>query len=182
MTNKERVLWITRTAIFMAMLLVMQWATRPLGQYVTGSLVNLILIVSVMLGGLWSGVTVALLSPLFAFMVGIGPAMPPVIPVVMLGNLSIVLVWHFIAGRAKNASAPRYIIAVIAGAVVKFLVLYTGIVKILLPFILNLPEKQTAVLSASFSFPQLFTALIGGTIAAVIIPLLKRGIKQPAGA
>ena len=33
-------------------------------------------------------------------------------------------------------------------------------------------------LPATFSFPQLFTALIGGAIALVIVPLLKKALKK----
>lgn len=177
MKNHERVLWITRTAIFIALLILAQTFSKPLGQYVTGSLVNLILIVSVMFGGLLSGVTVALLSPVFAFLLGIGPALPPVLPFVMLGNLALVLVWHFVAGRGARQNKPLFMgVALVAGAVTKFLVLYLGIVQLVVGVLLQLPEQQAAVLSASFSFPQLVTALIGGVAAMLVLPLLQRAL------
>lgn len=183
MTNKERVLWITRTAIFIALLVVFQGISKPLGQYVTGSLVNLVLVLAVMLGGLWSGVTVAALSPVFAFLVGIGPAMIQVIPFVMLGNLVLVLVWYFVTkGAPAGKIGPRHLIALVAGAVAKFLVLYLGVVKVAIPMLLNLQPPQVAVLSASFSFPQLITAGIGGAVALVLLPLLQRAMKPAATA
>ncbi|MGD9559545.1 MAG: ECF transporter S component [Oscillospiraceae bacterium] len=182
MDTRSRILWITRTAIFIALLIAIQAVTQPLGQYVTGSLVNLILILSTLLGGLFSGVTVALLSPVFAFLLGIGPAMPPVVPVIMLGNLVLVLAWHFIAGKAEGKKMlAMYPVALVVGAVVKFLVLYLGIVQLVLPFILKLPEGPTAVLTASFSYPQLITAALGGLAACLIAPPLKRILtKSPA--
>lgn len=181
MSSKDRILWITRTAIFIALLIVAQWVSKPLGQYVTGSLVNLVLILSVMLGGLWAGVTVALLSPVFAFLLGIGPAMFPVIPVVMLGNLTLVLAWHFVAGKAFKAGnmLPRGAIALVVGAAAKFLVLYLGIVQLVVPVILKLPQPQAGVLSAIFSFPQLVTAGVGGAVALLVLPLLRRAVKAP---
>ena len=181
MDNKTRILWITRTAIFVALLVALQGITKPFGQYVTGSVVNLLLIVSVMVGGLWSGVTVAMLSPVFAFLVGIGPALVPLLPFIMVGNLSLVLVWHFVAGSAPaNKLVARGAIALVAGAVVKFLVLYLGVVQLAVPLLLKLPEKQAMMISASFSFPQLITAAIGGAAALVALPVLRMATKKPA--
>ena len=68
-----------------------------MGQYVTGSLVNLILIASGLMCGLWGGLAVAVLSPICAFFIGIGPAFPQVVPAVALGNAVLVLLWVLIA-------------------------------------------------------------------------------------
>lgn len=172
--NKNKLLWITKTAIFIALLVVLQWVTKPLSTYVTGSAVNFILIASVLLAGLSSGITVALLSPFFAFLVGIGPAFPAFLPVIALGNAAIVLVWHFVASKGGYV---KYVIALVSGAALKFAVLYLGIVKILIPT-LSLPEAKAAVLSASFSYPQLITVAIGGVIAIAAVPLIRRAIKN----
>ena len=155
---------LCRTAIFLALLIAVQFVTRSMGQYVTGSLVNLILIASGLMCGLWGGLAVAVLSPICAFFIGIGPAFPQVVPAVALGNAVLVLLWVLIAG-AKNAPIARQAIALVVAAVAKFLTLYLVIVKWLVPMVLTLNEKQMAVLSASFSFPQLITAVIGGVLA-----------------
>lgn len=39
----KKTLWITETAVMIALLVALQWATKPLGQFVTGSCVNLVL-------------------------------------------------------------------------------------------------------------------------------------------
>ena len=114
---------LCRTAIFLALLVAVQFVTRSMGQYVTGSLVNLILIASGLLCGLWGGLAVALLSPVCAFLIGIGPAFPQIVPAIMLGNAVIVLVWHLIAG-GQNTRLPGYLLAAAAGALAKFAVLY----------------------------------------------------------
>lgn len=173
MDNKKRILWITRTAVFIALLVALQAVTRPLGQYVTGSVVNLILILSVMLGGLASGITVAVLSPLFAFILGIGPQIFPVVPFIMLGNLALVLVWHFVAGKAKPFSTANNILAAVLSSIVKFGVLYLGVVIIAVP-LFGLP----AAMQVMFSFPQLITAAIGGTVAILMLPLLGRVLQK----
>jgi hypothetical protein len=66
--------------------------------------------------------------------------------------------------------------AAVTGAVCKFLTLYVGIVMVAVPLLLNLPEPQAAVISNMFSVPQLFTALIGGGIAVIILPVLEKAI------
>jgi len=175
--TKKTILWITRTAIFIALLVVVQYVTSAAGQYVTGSLVNLILIAAAILAGLWAGITVAVLSPVFAFLLGIGPKLLPIVPFIMLGNLSIVLVWHLIAGR-PGAKHPAYFAAMAAGAVVKFLVLYVGITQFLVPHVLDLAAAQAAAMSAMFSLPQLVTAAVGGVLACLILPPLRKALKK----
>jgi len=176
--NNRTVLWITRTAVFIALLIVAQLATASLGNtLITGSLVNLILIVAVMTSGLACGSTAAVISPVLARLIGIGPSWI-LIPFIMVGNFILVLIWHLIGNRKTAPRIVSYIIALIIGAVAKFLFLYIGIVKIAVPFILKLPAKKAAVISASFSFPQLITASIGGVLAIIILPVLKKAFSE----
>ena len=90
-TAGRQALWITETAAMTALLIVLQIATKAAGQYVTGTCVNAVLAVSVLTVGLWSAVAVALLSPFFAFLLGIGPQLLPIVPSIALGNLVFVL-------------------------------------------------------------------------------------------
>ena len=178
MDNKKRIRWITRTAIFVALLVVVQAATASLGNtIVTGSLVNLLLIVSGMTCGTGSGLTVAVLSPVLAKLIGIGPLWS-LIPFIMLGNAVLVLVWRWLGNKNIGGQTVSYIIALVCGAVAKFLVLYLGIVKIAVPLLLNLPEKQAAVISGMFSIPQLITASIGGVLALLLLPALKKMLNK----
>jgi len=164
----KKTLWITETAVMIALLVALQWATKPLGQFVTGSCVNLVLGVSVLVGGLWCGLTVALVSPFFAFLLGIGPAFLPIVPMVAVGNMVLVVILHLLASRDKIAA--RSYLAVAVGAVTKFLALWLLIVK--------LAEKQVAAISASFSWPQLVTAAIGGVLAVTIAPLIRKALRS----
>ena len=67
----------------------------------------------------------------------------------------------------------------------KFAVLYTGVIflicgvfsKALLEAGLLKPP-MLKVLPATFSWPQLFTALIGGGIALLIVPILRRALRK----
>ena len=179
MDNKRKILWITRTAVFIALLIVLQAATAPLGNIlITGSIVNLLLIVSVMTCGFASGLTVAAVSPVMAKLLGIGPLWA-LIPFIALGNIVLVLLWHFIGNRSFGGKKfAGYVVALIISAISKFLTLYIGIVQIAIPMFLGLPEQQAKVISNMFSIPQLFTALIGGAIATVLIPTLQKAIGE----
>ena len=130
----KKTLWITETAVMIALLVALQWATKPLGQFVTGSCVNLVLGVSVL-----------------------------------------VVILHLLASRDKIAT--RSYLAVAVGAVTKFLTLWLLIVKLVLPT-LGLAEKQVAAISASFSWPQLVTAAIGGVLAVTIAPLIRKALRS----
>ena len=178
MNIKSKILWITRTAVFVALLVVLQAATAPLGNiFVTGSIVNLLLISSVMTSGIASGLSVAAASPVMAKLLGIGPLWS-IIPFIVVGNITLVLLWHFIGNRKMKRKHAAYIVALICAAVSKYLVLYVGIVRIAIPVFLGLPERQAAVISAMFSIPQLVTALVGGTLAVALLPSLKKAIGE----
>lgn len=173
---KKKTLWIAETAVMIALLVALQGLTKPAGQFVTGSCVNLILGVSTLVGGLWCGLTVALLSPFFAFLLGIGPALIQIVPAIAVGNIVLVLVLWLICRKAKKLSALSYGGAV-AASVCKFAVLYALVVLLLLP-LLGLPEKQVAMMSAMFSWPQLVTALIGSFLAVTISPAIRKALHR----
>jgi hypothetical protein len=175
--NKGKILWLTRTSLYIAPSIVSQAATAPLGNtLITGSIVNMMLIVSVITCGLASGLSVAVCSQIFATLLGIGPQMPPLIPFIIAGNVTIILIWHFVCKmKFRNEHIAR-VVALAIGAVGKFLVLYFGVTKIAAPLILNLPPA--APVYVMFSFPQLITASIGGALATAIIPTLKKVIGE----
>ena len=173
---KKKTLWIAETAVMIALLVALQGLTKPAGQFVTGSCVNLILGVSTLVGGLWCGLTVALLSPFFAFVLGIGPALIQIVPAIAVGNIVLVLVLFLICRKAKKLSALSYGGAVVA-SVCKFAVLYALVVLLLLP-LLGLPEKQVAMMSAMFSWPQLVTALIGSFLAVTVSPIIRKALHR----
>jgi hypothetical protein len=100
---KKRTLWVTTTAVFISLIIGVQMATAAFGQLVTGSLVNLILALSVISCGPASGMTVAMVSPVFAYFFGISPLLP-LIPFIMAGNAAYILIWH-IAGKMKFANS-----------------------------------------------------------------------------
>ncbi len=174
MQIKNKILWVTRTGMLLALLVTLQWATASLGQLVTGSSVNAVLAVAALTVGLPGGLMVALLSPFFAFLLGIGPKLVQIIPLIALGNGVLVLCVHILLGR-KPVSWPRKALGIAISAIAKFAVLYVAVVQVLIPLMgAALPQKQAAMFTAMFSWPQLLTALCGTLAAVMLQPLLRR--------
>ena len=172
----KKTLWITQTAVLTAMLVLLQSITKAGGQFVTGSCVNAVLAVAVLFSGLWSGVMVAVISPFLAFFLGNGPQLIPIVPAIAVGNVVYVLILHFLCSK-KNLPIWKQGIGLVCAATSKFLALYLIVVQILCR-VLSLPEKQVATFTTMFSWPQLITALIGGVVALMIVPTLKKAFRR----
>lgn len=180
----KKTLWITQTAAMLALLIALQWVTayipKPVQQYITGSCVNAVLAVTVLIVGMSSGLTVALLSPIFAYLFGIAPNLVAV-PAIMAGNAVFVVLLKLIYGK----QLWQQILAWLAAAAAKFGVLYLLVVvvacrllsdKLIASGVMKAPMLK--VLPVTFSWPQLVTALVGGAVALLILPALKKALKH----
>lgn len=180
---KKKIIWITRTAVVLALLVTVQTLTKPFGQLVTGSCVNLVLALCVLLAGLPCGLTVALVSPVLAFLLGIAPQLLTV-PAIMAGNSAYVLLLYGLADRSGKR-LWRQVVAWLVSAVGKFAVLY-GVVAGLICGVLAqqllasgaLKPAMLQVLPVTFGTAQLFTAMIGGAVAQIVFPLLRKAIRR----
>lgn len=177
---KKKVLWLTETAVLLALLVTLQFLTKSLGQLVTGSCVNALLAVACLLGGLSCGITVAVISPVLAFLLGIAPQILTV-PAIMVGNTLYVLVLHFVVGK----QLWRQALALISAAVLKFVALYGIVAGVICGLLADsllssgaLKAPMLKVLPVTFGVPQLFTALIGGGVAMLIVPVLRRALRK----
>ena len=179
---KKSVLWLAETALMLAMLVTLQSVTKPMGQLVTGSCVNLILAITVLVVGYSGGLTVALLSPIFAFLLNIAPNIVTVIPI-MLGNAVFVALLKLLYNKQQ-------ILALVTAAAAKCAVLYFLVVKVICDYLapdllmkkvgnnIILAPKMIKMLPTMFSWTQLFTALIGGAVAILIYPTLKKALRK----
>lgn len=180
---KKSTLWVAETGLLLALLIVLQNVTKPMGQLVTGSCVNAVLAISVLMTGWWSGVTIAAVSPVLAFLLGIAPNIV-VVPAIMIGNLVFVLALRGIAGPSSKKVA-RQVIAWLVAAGLKFATLY-GLVAWLICNVLSsrlmaagfLKEPMLKALPATFGVPQLITALIGGAVALLIVAPLRKALHR----
>ena len=174
--NRKLTAWVAFTAMGAALVTAAQYlgglipdiavifGPFSVRQLITGTLVNCILLVFTVRAGLASGTAIGVLSALLAALLGISQLV--ISPLVAVGNAILCLVYWFLAERMNHLSG------VAAGAVLK-----CGFLWLTVPLALSaagLPEKQTAMLSIMFSWPQLVTALCGGLLAWAILPRVRR--------
>ena len=179
----KKIRWITETAVMLALLVTLQALTKPMGQLVTGSCVNTVLAVSALVGGLSCGLVVALISPMLAYLLGIAPQILTV-PAIMVGNCVFVILLSLLADKSgKNIG--KQLLAWIAAAAAKFAALYAIVVWLICGVLSEnllasgvLKGPMLKALPATFSWPQLFTALIGGAIALLITPVLRKALHK----
>lgn len=176
----KKIRWITETAVMLALLIVLQALTKSAGQLVTGSCVNAILAMTVLVAGMGSGITVALVSPIMAYLLGIAPQLVTV-PAIMAGNTVFVVLLYLLYG----ASPVRKIAAWLAAAAGKFAVLWLLVSKIICglaaaPLMETgmLKEAMLTKLPAMFTWPQLGTALIGGAVALLAAPVVRKALHR----
>ena len=179
----KKIRWITETAVMLALLIALQAVTKPMGQLVTGSCVNAILAITVLLVGMSSGITVALISPVMAYLLGIAPQILTV-PAIMVGNTVFVLMLHALVSRSEGKLSVQ-VTGWILAAVAKFAVLYFIVAKLICGVLAEnllasgaLKEPMLKALPATFSWPQLITALIGGGLALLIVPVVRKAVKK----
>lgn len=179
----KKIRWIAETAVLLAMLIALQTLTKPWGQLVTGSYVNGMLAVAVLFAGLGSGLTIAVVSPVLAFLLNIAPNILTV-PAIMVGNMVYVLLLGFLADP-QGKKILKNILAWIVSAALKFGVLYFIVVQVICGFLSEtlmesgaLKAPMLKALPVTFSWPQLFTALIGGAVALPMAPVLRKALKK----
>ncbi|MDD3429777.1 MAG: ECF transporter S component [Oscillospiraceae bacterium] len=157
--------FVTRTAVLLALCVAVQ-QFKSLSQFITGPLVNAILIIAALAVGLWSGIAIAVLSPVLAFLISPSPimqAVPQLIPVIMVGN-AIIVVCVYVLRNQKYWWAGLAL-----GSVLKAGFLALAVKAFIIPtFGGNLVEKQITALGLMFSYNQLITAAIGSVIAGLL--------------
>ena len=173
---KKNLKKLTETALMLALLITLQWLTKPAGQLVTGSCVNAVLAVTVLVSGLTGGIVVAVLSPILAYLVGIAPQILTV-PAIMVGNVVFIALLYAL----KTKPVAAWLVAAIA----KFAALYAIVVWLICGVFSQgllasgaLKPPMLTALPATFSYPQLITALIGGGIALLIAPTIRKALRK----
>ena len=184
----KKIRQITESAVLLALLVCVQALTKPMGQLVTGSCVNAILAIAALFGGLGCGLAVALISPVCAFLFGIAPNLVTVLPI-MVGNSCYVVLLHLLAGK-RVQPLWKQAVALVSASATKFLVLYLLVVQVICGLasgaLLGKKIGETVVLAppmlkmlpAMFTWPQLFTALIGGVVALLMVPVLRKALRK----
>lgn len=133
-------------------------------QLITGSIVNAVLFLATALLGWPSAVAIGALPSLIAAVSGTLPApLIPMIPFIITGNALLIVVFFLL--KNKN-----YFLGAGLASVLKFLFLYSTSATL---FQFLLPQKLAPQMAMMMSWPQLYTALLGGLIAFVFLRFYK---------
>ena len=137
--------------------------------FLTGAVVNACIIIDTYLCGLLYGVILSVITPVAAYFISPNPVhqtVPIVVPCIMIGNA-------LVAKRgSKNVMLP---VSMIAGSIAKALFMGVAISLVILPNML--PEKMMPnlkTLQFTFSFVQLFAALVGSVYAYIVLNVVDR--------
>ena len=156
----------TRVFLFILFLLILSVVPAFVhAQWVTGPMVNAILLLAVVLIGPMEAILLGLMPSVVALSAGLLPLpLAPMIPFIMLGNALLVAVFSYL--YKKN-----FFTALGIAAFLKFAFLHQSVVWLMSRL---LEEPIVAKLAVMMSWPQFFTALIGGMVAYGIL----KGIKK----
>lgn len=179
---------LTTTALLLAICILSQYF-KNLSVYITGPIVNSVLIIAALGAGLWSGILIAVISPITAFFFTGSPIMagiPLMFPTIMIGNLILVLcAYYFGATKRSSLHLP---VGLVIGSVLKAAFMGIVVIYVLFPLFgeniapnLPKPEMLPKILAAAkitFSLTQLITALLGSLLAFLIWIPLKKALKN----
>ena len=184
--SKRAIRRMTLTAILLALLIAGQLLFgligAPLAQYFVGSWVNLILALTALVIGWPYALTISLISPFVALMVGVAPPFIEFIPFIALSNAIFVLLLHFLSKLKLSAKLLLLssLLAIAVATTAKVAFLYLTIVVLIMPA-LPIGPPQAVVLSAVFSINQIPTALIGATLAFIVAIPVRTAMKYRTG-
>lgn len=174
---------IAVTGIFLALAICSQFFKNA-SVYLTGSIINMLLLLTVYYAGLGCALLLGVITPLTSFLITGSPliaAIPMILPGIMLGNMVyclgfcfLVRVFHKGSGRSPLLVILVRLLAAGFASLMKAGVMTICIVRVLIPlFGSNLPEKLVNVAKVQFSVVQLITACIGGVLASVLMVRIK---------
>ena len=149
-------------------LVILPWFIHV--QWITGPIVNAILILILFLVGKREALLACFIPSLIALAAGLLPVvLAPMIPFIMLSNVLYVLIidWLYYYWVEKNRG---YWYGVLAGSLSKFAFLFLAF-TIISHWVIN--KKLVLIIAQTMSWTQLATALTGGLIAWLILRWLK---------
>ncbi|MDT8900675.1 hypothetical protein [Anaeroselena agilis] len=127
--------------------------------FIIGSLVNACLLIACETVGLAAAALLAAVTPVVAYLQGL-LFLPVFIPPVALAHLLYALIYKTLLARGRFA-------AIGAATVIKTAVLFAAFTW-LLTFI-NVPPKLAAGIMFVMGWPQIFTGIMGGVLAAIVV-------------
>ena len=165
---KKETVNIAYGAIFIALLIIFQYITSFFSnQLLTGICVNSILALSAFKTDLKTMFGIAVISPILAFLLGIGPKIPLFIPFLIISNcIFVYFIWlGFDYSQKRDKHSFVFIfLGICLGAILKSIFIFLSSIYIL-PLFLVLNKMQKMMLSSAFSFTACCSAILGGFLA-----------------
>lgn len=181
---------IVQTGILLAICILSQFM-KGLSVYITGTIVNMTIVMAVLTVGISSGIILAVISPITAFFISPSPitlGIPAIIPCIMIGNVLLacgIYVFHKKLLTDKMVASARVAIGMVVGSAVKAIFMGVSIVLILLPMFssnIAVPAQKLSIILATarvtFSITQFITAILGCAVAYVIWLRIKDVVKK----
>ena len=182
--QSKKTRFMTMTAVLLALTVAFQLLNKtalgatPVSPYIIGTLVNLCLILAAVAVNVWSGVTIAALSPVLAFAFGIMKT-PLMLPWTIAGNLVLVVLYGLLAKNAagdKSTQWVRWCAVGIAAAVVKFAVIWMG-QAVTLTILKGAAFGAAVGVALPLQLQQIVTAIVAMPVAKLVIAALPRSVK-----
>lgn len=177
---------IARIAILMAATVVIQYLTGLIGggiQLLTGSFVNLFLLLSALLCGFVGGVAIGLVTPFIALAVGLNPNIV-LVPFIAFSNALLVTAFTLVCFLLKLRDCKKVweqiavlVSGFLLGALLKFLFMYFICVQLIFLLFVQadiLKAPALTNLAAAWGIMQFATACIGGAVATSLYFPLKK--------
>lgn len=150
---------------FVCLLIVITVPAFIHNQFITGPLVNALLIITCAAVGPMEAVILGIFPSTVALSSGLLPLpLAPMVPFIIASNAAYIAVFHYINKRSFSAG-------IIIASTLKFLFLM-GSVTLIMSGLLDGALVQN--LSIMMSWPQLITALAGGIIAFGVLKIIKK--------
>lgn len=167
---------LIQAATMLAILVLLQLVTKPLGQFVTGFCTDFMIAVTTLSVGFSSGLFLALVFPYIAYLIGIGPKIFLIAPSICVANMIFMMILYIFISRKKDVVkwATRMAGVLVAGTA-KFAVLNMGVTNLVIPE-LDMTEAKIQETVSFFSWPQLVTAVAGALFAALVYPRLRKAL------
>ena len=174
---------IAITAILLAICLVSQ-VFKNLSIFITGPIINLCLVLAVMLVNLPCGIVLSIITPVTAYFIAASPVMiavPGIIPLIMLGNIVLVVLSHFLL--KKEVLKPKGLVSIKSYCMAFLCALGKGLFMGLTISLWLLPSfipqdsplrGKMSVFQTTFSVFQFVTTCIGFVYFFIVMAALKK--------
>ncbi len=170
---------ITRTALLIAILFVIQYF-KNISAYISGPIINTILLVSTFYIGISSGILLSIIAPISSYFIAGGSAMSflmvqtnfTALPIIIIGNIIFVILSYLIYNNKNNI---KLILGLIVSSISKWLFMMLCAQYILKPLFEDNFGEKIAILGKIFGTLQLYAALLGSIIFYIIYKIFKKG-------